>query len=152
FSYERLARDPRIKVLPKPRQAEFLLAAATFFANVFEDVEAAIGYAERAYQLLPEDEGVLDVLETLLASTQEGEKLAKLYSEGAARTKDPATKLKLLRAAVELLEAYEGTADSVTALQKQVLDLDPSDTIARGNLERLYLSTRRFKELAAMLE
>src|SRR5438552_3485509 len=65
FSYERLARDPRIKVLPKPRQAEFLLAAATFFANVFEDVEAAIGYAERAYQLLPEDEGVLDVLETL---------------------------------------------------------------------------------------
>src|SRR5205814_382523 len=90
FSYERLARDPRIKVLPKPRQAEFLLAAATFFANVFEDVEAAIGYAERAYQLLPEDEGVLDVLETLLASTQEGEKLAKLYSEGAARAKDPA--------------------------------------------------------------
>lgn len=152
FAYERLARDPRIKVLPKPKQAEFLLAAANFFADVFEDADAAIGYAERAYQIAPENELVFDVLETLLASSQEGQKLAKLYSEGAGRAKDPAAKLKLLRAAVELLEAYEGTADDVTALQRQIVDLDPTDAIARNNLERLYSSTRRFKELAALLE
>jgi hypothetical protein len=90
FAYERLARDNRIKLLAKPKQGEFFLAAAKFFGDVFGDVDAAIGYAERARELAPDDPQVFDQLETLLATGQQGARLAKLYSDGAERCKDRA--------------------------------------------------------------
>jgi tetratricopeptide (TPR) repeat protein len=151
FAYDRVARDNRLKLLPKPKQAEFLLHAATFFGEVFGDVEAAIGYAERAQKLAPEDPAVFDHLETLYATAQQGKKLAKLYTDGAARQRDVAGKLRLLRAAVELLE-IDGEPEEVVPLYRQIFELDPTDAAAEATLDRLFVSGRRFRELAELLE
>ena len=152
FAYERIARDNRIKLLAKPRQADFFLAAARFFGDVFGDVDAAIGYAERALGLAPDDAQVFDQLETLLASAQHGGKLAKLYTDSAARAKDRKDKLRLLRAAIELLEAFAGSPDDILAVYKQVVELDPEDGSAQEALEKLYLGARRLRELAELHE
>jgi tetratricopeptide (TPR) repeat protein len=152
FAYERLARDARIKLLPKPRQAEFFLAAARFFGDVFGDIDAAIGFAERAHDLAMDDARVFDSLETLLASGQQGPKLAKLYAETAARTKEPSEKLRLLRAALELLENFGGTLDAMAPLYRQIAELDPADKMAIETLDKLYVAGKRYRELSEMLE
>ncbi len=152
FAYERIARDNRLKLLSKRRQAEFLLHASTFFAEVLGDVEAAIGYAERARHLAPDDPTAFDRLETMLASAQQGVKLAKLYAEQAASVPGPDDKLRFLRAAADLYDAYGGSADDNAKLYREILRLSPSDTAARATLERLYGASRRFKDLAELLE
>ena len=151
FAYERLARDGRIKLLAKPKQSEFLLAAARFFGDVFGDIDAAIGYAERARDLAPDDARVFDALETLLASGQQGPKLAKLYADSAGRAKETPEKLRFLRAAIELLE-FGGTPEAIAPLYRQIAELDPGDKAAIETLDGLYVAGRRFRELSEMLE
>lgn len=151
FAYERIARDARVKMLPKAKQAELFLAAASFFADTFSDAEAAGSYAERAYQAAPDDPQVFDEVETLLAGAQQASMLGKLYADKAAREKEPAEKLRLLNAAVDLCET-EARPEELAPLLRQIMELDPSDESTIAKLEKIYTELRRFKELAEVLE
>lgn len=151
FAYERLSRDARVKLLAKPKQAEFFLAAASFFGETFGDVEAAAAFGDRAYQVAPDDPKVFDRLETILASLQLGTKLGRLYADKARRETDATEKLRLLRAAVDLYE-FDGTKEELAPLLRSVVDLDPEDNEALAKLEKLYAALRRFKDLADVLE
>jgi tetratricopeptide (TPR) repeat protein len=151
-AYERIAKEGRTRLLQKPKQAELLLAASRFFGDFASDLDAALAYAERAAQLAPDDAQIFDQLETLLASAQEGGRLAKLYADSAGRSKDPKEELRLLRAAVELFEAYPSNPDDVVRAHRRIIELDPEDRSSFETLERLFASSRRFRDLAELLE
>jgi tetratricopeptide (TPR) repeat protein len=151
-AYERVAKEGRTRLLSKAKQAELLLAASRFFGDIASDIDAAISYAERAAQLSPDDEQIFDQLETLLASAQEGARLAKLYSDASKRVKEPKDELRLLRAAVELFEAYSGSDEDILRSHRRIVDLDPEDRSSFETLERIFTSSRRFRELAELHE
>src|SRR5262249_46224757 len=90
--------------------------------------------------------------ETLLASAQEGVRLAKLYADAAPRAKETKDQLRLLRAAVELQEAYAGSNDEIVRLHRRIVELDPEDRSSFETLERMLAASRRFRELADLLE
>lgn len=152
FAYERLSREPRVKMLPKQKQAELFVYAATFFDSVFGDPDGAVSYAERAVQAAPDNLEVFAKLEALLGVTGDAQKLAKACIAAAGHRQDKDEKLRLLRRAVELVDAMPDGKQTTIPLHQQIVALDPGDARSREALAHLYSSTRRFRELAHLLE
>ncbi len=151
-AYERVTKEGRTRLLSKSKQAELFLAASRFFGDVASDLDRALAHGERAFQLAPDDPQTFDQLETVLATAQEGGRLAKLYAEAAARMKDPKEELRLLRAAVELYEAYSGDVEDLVRAHLRIVALDAEDRSSFETLEHHFAATRRFRELAELLE
>jgi tetratricopeptide (TPR) repeat protein len=152
FCYERLARDKRLKALTAAQQAAVLLHAAVFFVDVFGDPDGAEGYFEKAFEACPSDARVFERYEAHLRDGQEGNKLAALYEKAAKHRTDKADQLRLLKSAVEILDAFDaGDARSIK-IYEEILKLSPTDATARRALEARYESAGKSKELAALLE
>src|SRR5262245_15371 len=77
FAYEGVSRDKRLKALTPATQAEVLMHAATFFADVFGDPEGAIGYLERILTISPSNAAAFAKLESVLVERQDVPRLSE---------------------------------------------------------------------------
>jgi tetratricopeptide (TPR) repeat protein len=91
-------------------------------------------------------------LERLLTVNERWPALLELYRERADRTVDPAEKRELLS---HMSDLYEGVLDDLPGainVYREVLELDAADRTAHSALDRLYLATSRWQDLADHLE
>src|SRR5258705_8902436 len=106
FAYERLTQDPKLKFLPSAVQAEILMHAATFFADVFADLDGASGYLEQVLAVNPSHPEAFAKMESILALTGNGLKLADIYAAAAGHRQDRDEQLRPLRRAAELADGF----------------------------------------------
>src|SRR5258708_10628498 len=104
FAYEHLLQDPKLKFLPSALQTEILMHAATFFADVFSDLDGATTYLEQMLGLNPSHAEAFAKIESVLALSGNGMKLADVYSAAAPHRQDKDDQLRLLRRAAELAD------------------------------------------------
>jgi golgin subfamily B member 1 len=149
FAYERLSHDKKLKSLNPPAQAAFLLHAGTFFQDVFNDLDGAAPYFERALALAPGDLQAFHRLEGFFTTKNEPAKLGELYAAAVPHRSDRAEQLELLRRAGNLLGA---DPERAIKLNQEILRLEPTDIDARRFLEERYERAGRFADLAKLLE
>ncbi len=149
FSYERLARDKKIKSLTAAAQATVLAHAGVFSADVFGDADGAEGYLERALSLAPGDVQAFDEYEKILAQRHDLRRLGELYAAAAPHRGDKAEQLRMLRRGAELVE---GDPERALKLNLEIVKLDPADANARKAIVAAYEKTGRLADLAKMLE
>lgn len=152
FAYERLAQDRRLKVLAPAVQAEIVMHAATFFADVFGDADGATGYLERVLALVPGHAAAFAKLESVLVASEQLLRLADLYGATAPHRPDKGEQLALLRKAAELVDTFSGEQERAIRLGQQILKLDPTDASARRGLEARLRQAGKLHDAAKLLE
>ena len=151
-AYERNLRPARLQSVPQNMQAELCLAAARFLADNAQDSQSALRLAEQAVAAVPLHPEAFDLLESLLVDAEETARLADLYSSTLPQIQDKADRARLLRRAVRLLDAIPRGQERSATFRQELVELDPTDAVAREELENYYVATRKHRELAQLLE
>src|SRR5690606_40740872 len=125
--YEQIAHDKRIKLLAPEQQSFIFRQTAEFFSSVYGDVDLAVGYAERAYGVAPDNESAFALLESLLTGTGRLARLARLYLESAERVADVEQKRVLLGRAFGIAGALDDADDLVIEAGRRILDIVPEE-------------------------
>ena len=152
FSYENLAQDKRVKLLPPEQQAELFMHAVTFFADFFDDPDGARTHAEHVLAIVPGHPEAFAVLERLLSDAGENAKLAQLYLDAAGSGQDHDQQLALLGRAAELVEGAKDADDLAIDIYQRILRIEPAAIATRAALEARYMALGRPKEAARVLE
>ena len=149
FAYEKLSKDKKLRSLNPGAQTTFLLHAASFFAEVFGDIDGAEPYLDRAFSLSPGDAAVFEKLTAVLSGKGANARLGEIYAIAAGQQADRAEQLRMLREAAVLLA---GDEDRSAKIHLEVLKIDPTDTTSRRALEDCYERGGKLAELARLLE
>ncbi len=152
FAYEKALAGRRIKLISPANQAEAFLHAAEFFGGMFNDVDGAVGYAERALAAAPAHPRAFELLEGLLRSKQYWAKLAKLYVDVAGSERDAEKSLALLRQGAGVIDGVEDSDDVAIDVYQRILRIDPTDAVALDALQTRFLSSGRHREAVRLLE
>jgi len=152
FAFETVSQSRRMKTVPPSVATEFLLEAARFFSDVFGDDLGAASCLERALAIAPSNMAALGKVETLLLKAGQPKKLAEILASVAQR-RERGDQAPLLRRAIELVSAHDGTEDMrVIDLLQQLLRAEPGDEDARARLEALYVKGSRFRDVLRLNE
>ncbi|MCC6553830.1 MAG: hypothetical protein IT372_12520, partial [Polyangiaceae bacterium] len=151
FAYERLCGDRKFSLLPPAVQADALMHAAVFFADVFGDPAGARGYLERVMAIAPGRADAFAQLAALLSDGHEAIKLADLHVAAAAH-RERGEQLSMLRRAIEILDAFPGEEERAIKINQQILKLEPGDPRARRALEERLSKAGRVADVAKLLE
>src|SRR5690606_7184286 len=128
FAYEGVGQDRRVKLLPVEQQVEIYLHAVDFFEHVFQDLDGAISYAERALGVVPNHPLAVERLAALLKASGYQLRLARLYLELAGAERDRDQQLALLRQAAELAaDPSPAAVDLAIEVYQRILRVDPAD-------------------------
>lgn len=153
FAYEGVGQDRRVKLLPVEQQVEIYLHAVDFFEHVFQDLDGAISYAERALGVVPNHPLAVERLAALLKASGYQLRLARLYLELAGAERDRDQQLALLRQAAELAaDPSPAAVDLAIEVYQRILRVDPADAVARDALESRLLQCGRPRDAAKLLE
>ena len=137
---------------PGRTRASLLVAKGLVAADRLDN----LGAAETAFtDALDDDPGngrAYAALEAVLVRQGNWSALAETYARAAASTDEPARQAALLVSQAEVIEHRLGGVDGGAALYEQAATIDPTNTRARGALERLYYRLGRWKELANVLD
>lgn len=151
FCYERLAGDKKMKSMNPNAQAMMLLRAGAYFADLFGDVDGAVGFLERGLQLAPSNAEIARKLTAIFEERGDNKKLGELFAVTAQHREGKAEQIAAYRRAAELTRA-EGDLDRAIKATQEILKLDPTDGAARAALEDLFEQAGKLPELARLLE
>src|SRR5579859_3070438 len=152
FAYEHLAQDPKLKFLPSAVQTDILMHAARFFADVFSDLDGATGYLEQVLALNPSHPEAFAKIESVLALSGNGMKLADVYAAAAPHRQDKDEQLRLLRRAAELADGFSEEHERAINIYQSLLRVDPSDVRVRRSLEDRLRQAGKLRDIARLLE
>src|SRR3954447_5576643 len=152
FAYERLTQDRKLKFLPTAVQCEILMHAATFFADVFGDLDGATSYLEQVLAVSPTHLEAFSKIEAVLTASANGLKLADVYAAAATHRQDKEEQLALLRRAAELADSFSQEHERAIKIYQSLLRVDPSDARVRRSLEERLRQAGKFREVARLIE
>ena len=109
-------------------------------------------YYDRALELDPENEEVLNALERIYETLESWSDLARVLRVRAALSFDPTVQRALWVRAAELAEVRVGDAAGAVSDWLAVWDLDEQDAEAPSALDRIYRAGERWADLVGLLE
>lgn len=132
-------------------QAALSKRVAAIYSDVLARAEEAEPFHKRVLAFDPADEASFNSLKELYTEKERWNDLQTLYRTRIAQTVDADAKLDLLLQLCFLFE--ELIDDPVAAINayRDVLELDPRHVAARRALDRLYVRTERWADLAELL-
>src|SRR5262249_21241033 len=142
----------KLRFLSSALQCEVLMHAATFFADVFGDLEGATSYLDQVLAVSPSHRDAFSKMEAVLTARGNMLRLADLYTSAALHRQDKDEQVALLRRAAELAARFSGEHERAIKIYQSLLRVDPSDERARGALEERLRLAGRFRDLARFLE
>lgn len=151
-----LYREVSDQILDTAVQERVLLTIAKE-AYELQDRDTARDYYRRVLDATPDHLVALDALERIYAEGHALEPLLEIYArraELAQRTdrRDDMERRQYLLLSADLCERELGRPEEAIVALEQVLQLFPGDREAAGGLERLYKNSRRWADLADLLE
>jgi tetratricopeptide (TPR) repeat protein len=152
FAYEAILQDKRLKALPPPSHADFLLHAAQFFGDVFGDDQGASSYLERALAIVPGHPEVFEKLESILVARGDLRELAERYVELGQHRPTRAEQAQAYRRASELLGDLDGAEDRLVEVLQFLLRVEPSDEAARFQLAATLSKRARPRDVVRVFE
>ena len=157
---ERWSRLPSLYeiLLQKSASVDEKLALLRKLAEVtgrrLSDKQAALTYARRAYELAPNAEGALKMLEDYARTATSWEPFVNAIEGRLSREKDmPALERRMLQARLAEVYAIElGRVDEAIKAYRTLVEQDPTDDIAIGSLDRILRSANRKDDLRWLFE
>ncbi len=128
-------------------QRELLRRAASIYVDHIGDVDATANCLERVIELVPDDLESIEDLENIYRHLQDWEKLVGVLKSKANIMDDFEAKKTLLHQAGTIYEEVSERPQDAIEVYKDVLDLDPQDTLAIDRLEVLYTNDSNWIEL-----
>ena len=152
FAYEQVTQDRRVRLLPAETQGEVLCRAADFYAEVFGDLDTAIGLAERALAAAPRRSVTIERLERWLGASERRARLAKACVVVARAEDDPERRDELLDRAATLASNEPSDPQAAVEALEQILHLRPDLSMASVALEQQLLLAGRWRDAARRME
>ncbi len=152
FAYEGILQDKRLKALPPPAHADFLIHAAMFFGDVFGDDQGAAACLERALAVVPGMPEAFERLEAILLNRGDLRELAERYVELGQHRPSRAEQAQAYRRAGELLTSSGATEDRLVEVLQFLLRVEPSDEQARFQLAATLSQRNRPRDVVRVLE
>jgi tetratricopeptide (TPR) repeat protein len=134
-----------------PAVLEVARAAGEVYDRRLGDVERARGAYRRVLAATPEDRDTFVRLEAMLTRASRWHALVESYEEALEASLDDARRKELLGKIAEVQERRLNATDKAIDAYRAVLDLDPDDTRAVDELDRLYQEQKRWHDLAELL-
>ncbi len=132
--------------------AELLKRAAGLAREHIEDTAEVIRLYERALELAPEDEAVVDALETLYALDEDWDRVAELVRRRMDRAQG-AQREQLVAHYAEILSARLLRHDEAARILESALQDQPNDPVALlQSLQRVWAAADRWDEVVRTLE
>ncbi len=151
-AYEQLAQDRRVRALPATAQVTLLNHAATFFADVFGDIQSALDYGERALAASPRDEALFARIEGWTKQLGRSGRLARACLLVAKAHTEEEQRRPWLERAAALVDATDEDAATSADWLEQLLRLDPSLSRAQIALEERLWQAGRWRDAARRME
>ncbi len=126
-------------LLDSTRYESFLNLAAEYVRK--EEVETALGYYRKAYELKPEDSHVMNDYAVTLLSAQKFEEALALYER--ILDKDPTNVNALVNSA--MIYAQKGEAEKAQQTYSRIISIDPEYSDAYFNRGLLFLAEAQAK-------
>lgn len=152
FAYESFREDKRLRALPPPSQADFLLHGAIFFGEIFGDDQGAATFLERALVVVPGHPEAFEKLEALLLDRGDLRALAERYVELGQHRPSRAEQAQAYRRAVEILASVASGDDRLVEVLQFLLRVEPHDEAARFQLAAALSQRGRPKDVVRVLE
>ncbi len=137
--------------LPPIDQAALSKRVAMLYDVVLGRPEDAEPFHKRVLAADPGDEQSFTALKQLYTDRERWQQLQALYRTRIAQTLDAEAKLDLLLQLCFLFEELIDDPGAAVNAYRDVLELDPRHPAARRALDRLYLRTERWADLAELL-
>lgn len=137
--------------LPAADQAALSKRVAATYSDVLGRPEEAEPFHKRALAFDPADEASFESLKELYTEKERWNDLQTLYRTRIAQTVDADAKLDLLLQLCFLFEELIDDPTQAISVYRDVLELDPRHVAARRALDRLYVRTERWSDLAELL-
>lgn len=152
FAYEQVTHERRTRSLNHDAQVELFDHAATFFADVFRDIDTAINHAEKVLALAPERMQNTERLQLWLSTQARLGRLGRVHLVLARMQSDPVARGSHIEVALQC--ARDEQSDHVTAIEvlEQILQLEPTLPVAAEPLEEHLLAAGRVREAAKRME
>jgi tetratricopeptide (TPR) repeat protein len=126
--------------------------AARLSETQLEDAEGAIAFYRQVLGAAPEDEEVLDALESLYTRGERWRDLLDVLHRKSELAVDPVEKEQVLTRMALLHQEQLGEANEAVTLYKQILEIDPTSENALRALDGLFEAQERWGDLADNLE
>ncbi|MDP9033167.1 MAG: tetratricopeptide repeat protein [Myxococcota bacterium] len=134
------------------RRVELLLHIARLYEDLAADLGAAFATIARALKEDPSNEATQQQLDRVARSTGRFADLAEVFERVAAGVTDPALAGALYMTSAHVQENDLANIDTAIALYRRVLEMDPLSLSAAEALERLFRTSERYADLAAILQ
>ncbi len=136
-------------------ETEALRAVARRAGQVYREVLGRPADAEvferKVLELDPSDDEAFEALKVLYTDAERWQDLQALYRQRLEQTVDVQAKLDLLLHLSFVLEELTNDPRSAIPIYREVLELDPSHEVSRRALDRLYVRTEQWRDLAELL-
>ncbi|HMA91841.1 MAG TPA: hypothetical protein VKP30_04100, partial [Polyangiaceae bacterium] len=152
FAYEQVTHERRVRALNHEAQVELFEHAASFFGEIFHDLDTAIGHAEKVVGLAPERLENIERLETWLNGQARWARLGRLHVTLAKTEQQPVARRNRLEQALECARSEQSDATTAIDVLEQILLLDPALSEASDALEDRLIAAGRFRDAAKRIE
>ncbi|MGF1511941.1 MAG: hypothetical protein ACFB9M_20820 [Myxococcota bacterium] len=140
-------RQRLIPILDEEERFEALLVQGTLCRDLMNEPFRAIDALNQARAMRPDDLQVLEGLVPLLESTRQAHQAVATLERLAELSAEPATKVKFLLQAADLVWREERDHQRSAALYDQALDLEPTNRSALERLEGMLYEARQWTSL-----
>ncbi|MFO0680476.1 MAG: tetratricopeptide repeat protein [Sandaracinus sp.] len=137
--------------LSREDQAALARRVAQIHGDVLGKPDDAEPFHRRVLAFEPGDEGSFNALKELYTERERWNELQTLYRTRIGQTVDADAKLDLLLQLCFLFEELIDDPQAAISAYRDVLELDPRHVAARRALDRLYVRTERWADLAELL-
>jgi tetratricopeptide (TPR) repeat protein len=145
--FEEVAAD----VVDPTLRMDLLLALARIEETQRGQDGRAVAVYREVLSIDPECQPAVDALVELFGRNAAWDDLVRLHLDRAESTHDPDLQKELYFKTCQLLEEVVGDRERAITVYRQVLEIDPDDTRARGALQRFFRQDGRWHELADLL-
>ncbi len=134
-----------------PAVLEVAKAAGEVYDRRLNDVERARAAYRRVLAATPDDRETFARLEAMLSRAARWHALVESYEEALEASLDEGRRKELLYKIAEVQEKRLNATDKAIDSYRAVLDIDPDDARAVGDLDRLYQEQKRWQDLAELI-
>lgn len=151
-AYRAQLSEPSAERFHPELQIDLCDRAARLHESRLKDPEGAIPYLRQIRGLDPSHSGAFERLQAIFSAAQRWTDLEQLHLSAHATAVDDAARIEHLQQAAMLAEELIGSDDKAIGYHEQLLELDGTLNESVKSLEQLYARTKRFEDLATLLE
>ncbi|MBM4356563.1 MAG: tetratricopeptide repeat protein [Deltaproteobacteria bacterium] len=151
-TYQRHLSGTGADALPADLRIDLCERASRLYEEKLKDPEGAIPYLRQIRALDARHAAAFERLQAIFSDAQRWTDLEELHVSALETAEDDAERIENLGQAAMLAEELLGSDDKAIRYHERILGIDGSHNESISSLERLYARTKRFEDLAALLE